>query len=275
MSEKKLPFIILAGSPTKRDKLMVHANVDYKAEIMINGKSMITRILEAIRDSDSYSYIIISGLPQDRVVVPDGIPVDKIEFFLSEGEQMDKIIDAANFLLEKGKNESEIFPSNTYHAVNLSGDIPGLSGEIINRFISSCGDRKADFNHTAVEKSVMDKTFPGNGRSFTKIEKKYFCSGDLNMTNLEKAESLRPIMSKISRNRKSFVKSLFKASPWTFTKFAMKRVKIKDAEKLMTKIFKMPCKLVISPDPEVAFDVDKPFQLDIIKEYIDQIELQN
>jgi len=272
MYDRKLPFIILAGSPNKRDKLMEYADVDYKAQIIINGKSMITRTLEAIRDTESYSYIVISGIPKERVIVPAGIPEDKIEFFLSEGGQMDKIIDAAIYLVEKGKNNSEIFPSGTYHAVNLSGDIPALTGEILNRFIAVCGDRKADFNHTTVEKSVMDKTFPNNGRTFTKIDKRFYCTGDLNMTNLEKAESLRPVMRKISANRKNFMKALFRASPWTFTKLALKRVKTKDIERLMGKIFKMPCKLVISEDAEVAFDVDKPFQLDIIKKFIEKRE---
>lgn len=275
MLDRKLPFIILAGSPNKRDKLMEYADVDYKTQIMINGKSMITRILEAIRDTESFSYIMISGIPEDIVIVPEGIPKDKIEFFMSEGGQMDKIIDAANFLLAKGKSNTEIFPSGTYHAVNLSGDIPGLTGEILNRFIDICGDRKADFNHTTVEKSVMDKAFPNNGRTFIKIDKRFFCTGDLNMTNLEKAESLRPVMRKISQNRKNFMKALFRASPWTFTKLALKRVKSKDVERLMGKIFKMPCKLVISEDAEVAFDVDKPFQLDIIKEFIEKRELVN
>ncbi|MCE7734815.1 MAG: hypothetical protein GPJ54_08070 [Candidatus Heimdallarchaeota archaeon] len=275
MHDRKLPFIILAGSPDKRDKLMEYADVDYKAQIIINGKSMLTRTLEAIRDTGSYSYIVISGIPKERVIIPEGIPEDKIEFFLSEGGQMDKIIDAAIYLVAKGKKNPEIFPSSTYHAVNLSGDIPALTGEILNRFIDVCGDRKADFNHTTVEKSVMDKTFPNNGRSFTKIDKRFYCTGDLNMTNLEKAESLRPVMRKISANRKNFMKALFRASPWTFTKLALKRVKTKDIERLMGKIFKMPCKLVISEDAEVAFDVDKPFQLDIIKEFIEKRELGN
>ena len=64
-------------------------------------------------------------------------------------------------------------------------------------------------------------------------------------------------------------------TPGTFTKLALKRVKTKDIERLMGKIFKMPCKLVISEDAEVAFDVDKPFQLDIITKFIEKRELAN
>ena len=244
---------------------MEYADVDYKAEIIINGKPMLTRVLEAIRDSEYYSYILLTGIPKNRVVIPEGIPEDKIDFFMSEGKQMDKIVDAANFLVEKANNDPSIFPAESKHSVNLSGDIPGISGEILKRFILECGDRNSSLNHTAVEKTIMDKAFPNNGRSFTKIEKSYYCGGDLNMTDLEYAESLRTILNKISKSRKSFTKSLFKASPWTITKLALQRGKIKDAEKLMTKIFKMKSKLIISQDAEVAFDVDKPFQLELMK----------
>ncbi|MHA2029234.1 MAG: hypothetical protein ACXAC2_09360 [Candidatus Kariarchaeaceae archaeon] len=273
MRDQKLPFIIIAGSPNEKDELMVYADVDYKAEILLNGKSMITRVLEAIRDSNYYSYIVIVSLPQERVLIPEGIPINRVEFYSDEGKHMDKIINAAIHLREKGKKDPTIFPADSHHTVNLSGDIPGLNGEILQRFIHKCGNRESSFYHTAVEESIMENAFPNNGRSFIKVEKKNYCAGDLNMADLEYAEQLRPRMNSISSSRKNFMKALFKASPWTFTKLLAKRIKFKDVEKLMTKIFKIRSRLIISQDAEVAFDVDKPFQLDLMKKYINDREL--
>lgn len=273
MEDKKLPFIILAGSPDIRDELMEYADVDYKTQIDINGKQMVTRILEAVRDSEYYSYILFTGIPKSEVLIPDGIPEDRVDFYFSEGtKHMDKIVDAAIYLVEKGKKDPSIFPAGTRHCVNLSGDVPGLTGGILRRFIEDCGDREASFNHPVVEKNVMDEGFPNNGRSFIKIEKSYYCTGDINMTDLEYAESLRPILNKLAESRKSFAKSLFIASPWIFLKFILKRIKIKDAEKLLEKVFKLKSKLVISRDAEVAFDVDNPVQLDLIRAHFANIE---
>jgi hypothetical protein len=268
MQDKKLPFIILAGSPSERDSLMEYANVDYKSLIEVKGKTMISHIIDAVIDSHMASYLLISGIPEDLVQIPDTFDKSLVEFLPLKGEQVDNVVNTATHLFQRGNEDPRIFLSGTPHAVILTSDVPALTSGIIKRHLQNCGDRSASFYYAVVHQSKMDARFPNNGRSWIKVDRENYCGGDVMLVDVTVAKPSYPILKKILENRKNFVKALFWASPITFFKFIFKRVGMKDVERLMTKIFGFESRLIISEDAEVAFDVDKPFQLDIIREHI-------
>ncbi|MHA2061936.1 MAG: hypothetical protein ACXADH_16505 [Candidatus Kariarchaeaceae archaeon] len=270
MSLDKLPFILLAGSPLERDTLMEYADVDYKALIDVSGKPMISYVLEAICDSETASRIFIAGLPKEKLPVSNKIDLDLIEFVDIDGDAVEKIVKAASHLVKRGQEDPSVFPSGTTHGIYINADIPAVTSKDIQSFLTRCGDRSASFYYSIISQESMDNQFPNNGRTFTKIDGDNYCGADITLAELSKAEPSYPLIKKIMENRKSFVKALFWASPITFFKFIFKRVGLKDTERLMTKIFKMESRLIISDDANTAFDVDKPSQLDLIRIYFEK-----
>ncbi len=264
----RVPFIVLAGSPPTRDQLMEYANTDYKALIDINGKPMLTRVLEAIRDSNRASYILIVGLPKDKIELPEGIDANIVEFYEIEGKQVDKIINSCKYIYDLGQKNPDIFPKGSYHTVITTSDIPALTGRTIDDYLDRCFETDHAFYYCVVEKEHMEREFPNSGRSWIKMDGNKYCGADLALFDVTYAEQSYDLLKVITENRKSFTKALFKASPITFFKYVLKIAKMKDVERLMTKIFGFPSKLIIDEDARIAFDVDKPYQLDLMRSYI-------
>ncbi len=270
--DDKVPFIVLAGSPPERDALMEYADIDYKALIDVNGKTMLTRVLEAIRDSERASYILIVGLPKQLVDLPQGIDSDRVGFYEIEGKQVDKIIKSCMHLLSLGKEDPSIFPRGTNHAVITTSDIPAISGETISKYLDECFLTDHAFYYCVVDREHMESMFPNSGRSWIKMDGNQYCGADLALFDVTYAEQSYDILKIITENRKSFTKALFKASPLTFFRYILKLARMKDVERLMTKIFGFPSKLIIDEDARIAFDVDKPFQLDIMRSFLSSYE---
>ncbi len=268
MNSQKFPVVILAGSPPQRDKIMEYANVDYKALIDIHGKPMIDYGLSALRDSGIASYILIVGIPKDLVKLPDGLDESIVEFLEMEGESVDKIYNAGMYVLEKGKTNPEIFSMDKKYILYFSADVPTLTGDMFRYFINECSDFTGDLYYSVVEKQVMDAEFPNNGRSFMKIKDKKFAGGDLVFIDGEVLKERYDAVKLVTENRKSFLRGVFFVSPILFLKLVLGRITINDVERLMSKVFKVNAKLVISKYANIAFDVDKPHQLDMVRDYI-------
>lgn len=268
MTSDKLPFVILAGSPPERDALMEYSNVDFKALIDICGKPMLTRIIEAVLASDLASYILFVGIPHDLVPLLNDVDPALVDYVEMEGKPTEKIIGAAKYLLEKSKSNPNIFPTGKTTTVILAGDIPAVTADVIKYFVEQTGERDKGFYYSTVERSVMETAFPQSGRSWIRLDGKDYCGGDMHIFDVQYAEQSEQIMNIIFENRKSFVTALFKAAPFIFIKYILKLVSLKDVERLMTKVFKFPSGVVISKYAEIAFDVDKPFQLDLMREHL-------
>ena len=264
---KQYPMIILAGGPPVRDELMEYADVDYKSLIPINGKPMISYILDEFHKSGLISYLLIVGKKEELVDLTKDMDPNKVEFMIVEGNAAEKFYQAGMHLLDLAKTRDDIFLSKSRHIIYTTSDIPAAKSHMIKDHMKKCQDDSIDFYYSVVEKADMDAAFPNNGRTYMNIEGGKYAGVDLVVVNIEILREKYHIIKLVTENRKSFLRGLFFASPLTFIKFIIGRVKMKDVEGLMSKIFGMRSKLIITKDAELGFDVDKTFQLDIMREF--------
>jgi hypothetical protein len=64
------------------------------------------------------------------------------------------------------------------------------------------------------------------------------------------------------------VKALFKLSPFFLFKYLLRRISMDEVEEILTKMFGFDSRVIICNHAEIVFDIDKPIQLDIAREYI-------
>ncbi len=247
------PVVILAGRPPKKDALMKYANVENKVLIEFRGKKVVENCIEAVRPFATR--ILVVGLQLGTI--PDEPNIEILEM---EGEQYDKIFMAIKFLV----NHPDWFEEGR-HALFLSGDLPLLNSAMVNRFLERTGDRKFDFYYSIVPKAVFLEKAPDLEWGYMKIRDGEFASGNLILLDPKTAADKYDMIKFLSTNRKSFILGVFKASPWIFLKLVFGRVRLDDAENLMTKMFGITSKLVISDDYEIAFDLDLPEHLDWLR----------
>lgn len=264
----KFPLVILAGAEKKnspkfkKDKLLEYANIDYKALIELNGKPMILYVIKAFVESGRVSEIVIVGLPKDRLQIPEELKKVPIHFLETDASHAEKIILASEFLIKQNLNVD--------FAMFIGGDVPTISPEAINDFLEKCSSLDADFFFSIIQEETMDRMFPNNRRTFARMKEGKFCGGDLQLVRYTLASDRKEVIEKILSNRKSVVKQAFFISPLTFFRFVFHRVGIEEAERIISKVIKAKIKGVISTYADLGFDVDKPNQLDLVRNMLQE-----
>ncbi|MCY3410121.1 MAG: hypothetical protein INQ03_00660 [Candidatus Heimdallarchaeota archaeon] len=279
-SKVKFPFIVLAGSPEERDPLMEYADVDYKALIELDGKPLLNYVLDTVIASDRATFILITGIPEELVTLPDTFPRDRIQFLTIKGDLVDKIHGGCAEILRIGKEIPEIYDGYE-NAIIITGDVPFAKPEAIHDFIDGCAanDFYNDFYHSMVTFKTMEEKFPGSGRSFIHLRDENnqqigLCGGDIDMLTLQPLVDHYDVLKKVTTNRKFFLKGLWSFNKFFFIRYVLKRVNVSEIEALITHMFTRPSKVIITPHAEIGFDVDKPFQLDMAREYIKKLKSQ-
>lgn len=247
--------VFIAGStPGKPDPLEVYAGVDRKAFIPIAGKPMIEYVVNAIAGASRIGRIVIVGLNPD-----DGLVFDsQIEYVPARGSMLVNIAAGVHYLLgmSPGIDRVLIAPA----------DIPLLTTEHVDWFIDECLTTDHDFYWAIIEQSVMKKRFPSSKRTYARLREGRFCSGDLLMVNAATAHAFNSgLWNRAIEVRKR---------PWRLVRilgiiplmrFVAGRLSISEVEQMGERILGIRCKAVVSPYAEHGMDVDKPFQLAIVR----------
>lgn len=267
---KKYPLMIMAGSPRERDALMEYADTDYKTLIDIEGKPMVNYVIDAIIAADVASYILIVGLPEERVTLPDTFDRDRISFINIEGPLFKKTQGGGVELDRLSKEIPDLFPDKDHrYMIMMNGDIPTVTPEAIHDFLDQIGTPDAKFYHSASHRDSMEAKFPESNRSWIHIKgKNDYCGGDIDLMEVDTILENFDLVRTISENRKMLVKALFKLSPFFFVKYLLRRISMGDVEAILTKLFGFESRVIICNHAEIVFDIDKPIQLDIAREYI-------
>jgi hypothetical protein len=222
-------------------------------------------ILEAIAKSEVASQILIVGIPNELVPLPDKIDPTTVDFLEIEGKNYEKIYQGGMRLLEIAKDKPEIFAGVIKHALYIPADVPLLRDENIHRFLSNCGDMDADFYYSVIPEDITKDKAPDFDWGYMKVRDEKLSAGSLSLVNLEALKSKYDLVVFLTENRKSFIKGVLFKSPLLFLKLIFGRIKLAEVEKLMTKIFGIESRLVISEDVEIGMDIDRPQDLDYMR----------
>ena len=108
--------------------------------------------------------------------------------------------------------------------------------------------------------------FPTSKRSYTRLRDGVFCGGNLNMISAKVMSSdSRKMWSDLLERRKNVFQQAALAGYGTLLRLLLGRLTIAAAEQRAEKIIGVKCKAIETPHAEIGMDVDKPFQLDIVK----------
>lgn len=264
----------MAGSDTERtDALLDYADVDYKALITLNGKTLLELIIEAMQESGVITYIYVIGIPKNKINLPEQIPNDKISFLEIPGEKVPERLDiVSRHMMEEAKTNPDIFPGGTFHGLFVGGDIPFIKPIMIRDFVEAIGEPEYDLYPSMVSKIVMEKKFPKSSRTYGKLVEGRYCLGDITLLDQSLIEDRLPQVRILRKNRKKFVTTIFKFAPMTAVRFVLRRLSIKNLEDGAGKVFRVKCKFIDVPHAELAMDIDKPAQLDMAQEEFQKLK---
>ena len=247
-------IIMSGGDPAKDAELLTYAGgAPNKALIELGGMTFLERIVTAMQGSGRIRRIVIVGLaPEHR----PNLGTDVV-FLPDAGSMYGNGRAGVNYLQSTGGASDRIVAS--------SSDVPLLTPQIVNGVIDLATSYDADFCYNIIEQSVMERTFPGSGRTFVPIEGKRYAGGDLNIVRTAILNTDEDKINEIIGERKSFWKQVRSVGLDTLFLFLIHRLTIARLERRVEKVLGFSGKAVICPYAAVAMDVDKPHHLDIVR----------
>lgn len=247
--ENMLNTIILAGSQSDES----WSGFKNKCLIEINKKTLIEYVIDALKNADDIGKIVVVGPKDDMADVIGG--------------KVDDIIDSKGSIVENLMKGINYFDSDE-HLLVCTADIPLITADTINDFVTRCKESKGDFCYPVVEKSLNVKLYPEMERTYVKVKEGTFTGGNITYIKSSVIQSSLPLIEKLVDYRKSPFKMARVFGFWFFIKLLLGRLSIEDAEKKVFNILNIKAKCIISEHPEIANDVDKLSDVIIVNAHL-------
>jgi GTP:adenosylcobinamide-phosphate guanylyltransferase len=245
--------VIAGGKPAPGEPLYPDTQGKYKALLDIAGKPMIQWVLDALSGSKCVEKIILVGLE------PDAGPTSaKPIIYLPDQHGMLENIRSGVL------KALEINPKS-YHILTVSSDIPGITPEIVDWVADTAMQTDHDVYYNVITRQTMEGRYPGSRRSFVRLKDIEVCGGDLNVIRSTTIISHEDLVKRLVDARKSALKQAALLGFDTLFMLLFHLVTLKRAEEIASQRLGVKGRAVVCPYAEVGMDVDKPFQLEIMR----------
>ena len=128
----------------------------------------------------------------------------------------------------------------------------------------------ADLFYNVVTQKFMEKRYPKSNRTYTKLKDTNVCGGDMNAVRVDMIKNRSPLWDDLISSRKNPIKQASIIGFGLLFKLLFRTVTLEDGAKAISKRLGLVGKVIQCPFAEIAMDVDKPHQLEIIKQDLSQ-----
>jgi molybdopterin-guanine dinucleotide biosynthesis protein A len=227
-----------------------------KSMIDVSGKPMVQWVLDGLSQSECIQRVIVVGLPPETdlgcahelILLPD------------LGDVLSNIRAAA-------KEIARLDPKAT-HAVLASGDVPLLRGEMVDWLLQEAAPFDQDLYYSVIERATMETLFPRSKRTYVRLKDHQLCGGDLHCFRIQLAVEESELWKNLIDARKSPLRQASLLGYDTLFYLVLRQLSIQGAEERVSQRLGINGRAVLCPFAEIGMDVDKPFQLEIVRDYL-------
>ena len=248
-------IVTAGGIPLPEEPLYPATLGESKAMVDVAGKPMVQWVLDALSNARTVDNVIIVGLT-DKM----GLECSKKMYFVSNQGKMVQNLQAG------ARKVKEVTPS-AKHALMVSSDIPGITGEMVDWVVNTDMQTDLDVYYHVIKREVMEARYPGCKRTWTRLKGMEVCGGDMNVGGLRLLLGEETdIWDKITDARKSPLKQAALVGYDTAFLLLTGRLTLEKAETNIMKRLNITGKAIVCPYAEIGMDVDKLFQLELMRE---------
>ena len=252
-------IVTAGGIPLPEDPLYSYTNGDSKAMVDVAGKPMIQWVLDALSDAKHVDNVIIIGLSPKS-----GVTCKKpLHYVSNQGRMLSNIVAGV-------KKSLELDPKTEYVLV-ASSDIPGIKAEMVDWLIETCMQTKEGIYYGVVPREVMETRYPGSNRTYTKLKDIQLCGADMHITHVSMATEHLDMWEELIGNRKSPLKQAATIGFGTLLRVATRSITLDELVVTVTKRLGITGRPIIWEHAEPGMDVDKPHQLELIREDMEKL----
>lgn len=249
-------IVTAGGIPTPKDALYAFTKGMPKALLSVAGKPMIQWVINALNESDAITNVIITGLPPFTEIISR----HPLTILPSQGDIVNNI--------RAGVDEIHRTEPDVDKTLLISSDIPAIHPEMVNWMVKIVKDTDADIYYNVISRQVMESSFPGSKRTYTRFKEVEVCGGDLNAMRLSLLTSDNPFFHQIIDSRKNPFKQ---ASLFGFDilfLLLLNQLTLQEAEKKISERLKAKGSVILCPFAEIGMDIDKPNQFEMVQNYM-------
>ncbi len=252
--ELNIVGVISAGwTPSDDDPLAEYTRGNTKAVIPIAGKPMITYVVDAIAGSRHVKHFVIIAL-DPAADVQFSVP---IEYVPDAGSLIGNAEAGLQYALDHYPDLDGV--------LLCSSDVPTITPAIVDTFIQECFQTDHDLYYTIIERSVMEGRFPESRRSYIHLREGDFAGGDIILVRPSLTISHQELLQELASARKSVLRQARMVGARIFLKLLLRRLSLDEAVQRISQVLNMRARVIPFSHPEVGMDVDKPFQLEIVR----------
>jgi GTP:adenosylcobinamide-phosphate guanylyltransferase len=246
-------IVTAGGIPEPEDLLYEYTQGGSKAMLDMAGKPMIQWVLDALCESKTIERVVIVGLePGSNVTCPKSLA-----FIPNQGSMVDNIRKGVSKVLE-------LNPGAEF-ALMVSSDIPGINGEMVDWSVNTALETDDDAYYSVVTRELMESRFPGSKRSYIRFKDVEVCGADMNMIRTSIATGRDEFWNKLVAARKNAFKQAALIGYDTLFLLLLRQLTINGVVKKASARLGLKGRAIISPYAEIAMDVDKPYQLELLR----------
>jgi GTP:adenosylcobinamide-phosphate guanylyltransferase len=243
--------IVMAGRANDA-RLKDSSPEPWEGLIDIGGKPMVAWVLDALL-----------GCPQVGQIA---MVAPKAPFSAFGGDRV-TLVEPPGPMIENALAGIRACPPSEFILASTS-DIPFVNSSIVERFLKQCSQREGDFYYPVASKESTEKRFPGVKRTYVTIREGTFTGGNMFLVRRSKSEIIAEKARKWVEYRKAPVKQAGLLG-WMFVvKMVLGALTIPELEKSISSYLGCRGIAVISNDPEIGTDVDKPSDLELARREI-------
>jgi GTP:adenosylcobinamide-phosphate guanylyltransferase len=243
--------VILAGGINK--ELDKPEEVHNKALIKIGDKEIVRYVLEVYRQVEEIGRIALVGPVENFAFLKNDFSVELVQ---ESDSILQNLIEANCYLQSKN------------HLLISTADIPLINPPAVKDFLEKCLPYDYDFYYPIVSKEDSEKKFPGVKRTYVNFQEGTFTGGNIFLVNPDKIEPSVPIVRQFIEYRKKPMKMVSLLGTGFVLRVITKKVTIPQVEKRFSSLLNVKAKAIISDYAEIGFDVDKPSDLELVRQVI-------
>lgn len=247
-------IVTAGGIPQPGDKLYAYSNGDSKALIDVAGKPMVQWILDALSESKKVDQVIVIGLSPKS-----GLTCKKpLHYVSNQGRMLANIVTGVEKSLE-------LNPKGEY-VLLVSSDIPALKGDMVDWLVKTCMQTKDDLYYGVCPREVMESRFPTSNRTFTKLKDMEVCGSDINVIHVSMTREHLDTWEQLIGNRKSPLRQAGVIGIDTLLQLAFRQFTLQALVERASERIGIKGRAIIWDQAEPCMDVDKPHQLELMRE---------
>ncbi|MBP6177576.1 MAG: nucleotidyltransferase family protein [Anaerolineales bacterium] len=251
-------IVTAGGIPQSGDPLYAYSNGNSKALIDVAGKPMVQWILDALGESKKVDNVIVIGL-----TAKSGLTCKKPMHFVSnQGRMLANIVAGVNKSIELNKKSE--------YVLVVSSDIPALKGEMVDWLVKTAMETKDEIYYGICPQDVMEARYPTSKRTYTKLKDMNVCGADVNIIHVNQVTQHLETWEKLIGSRKSPLASAAVIGLDTLFQLFTRQLTLEAMVKRASERIGVKGRAIIWSQAEPCMDVDKPHQLEIMRDDLTQ-----